>query len=191
MRVPPFKARSGTLSFTKYTIHKDYDPVKGYYGDKSYFPFKYLTKQRKYDTFTFVVPLYIFAEKRKKSMAPRNTQPLSLEKELLQSAGFVRITGLQIHSLNGESSRIEKETDITRLGKYDQNNGKVVIVTEHGDIWIGAFQGLDRDQDRQMSVTIREFAPNGKGAFVPLSNGEICSTHDLLIRAGNPNATLR
>lgn len=107
------------------------------------------------------------------------------ERNLLTDAGFVHVTGLRYWHPDGVSHEdhfIGKNLRSEELGKYDHNNSMNVIVTIGGEVWIKAGACPDDRSD-----VILAMAPNGCGAFVPLSNGEQVSHHDLLMRISDPN----
>ncbi len=113
------------------------------------------------------------------------TQTTPQERRLLADAGFVHVTGLRYWHPDGASHEdhfIGKNLRSEELGKYDHNNSMNVIVTTGGEVWIKA--GACPEDRSEVIVTM---APNGCGAFVPLSNGEQISHYDLLMRTNNPN----
>ena len=95
----------------------------------------------------------------------------------LAVAGFVHITGMKVQrSLKDQESEVEAR--VRDLGRYDMNNGKTVLVTVDGQVWLG--RGLLPEE------LIDELCPNGKGANVPCSNGESLEFNNLLYRMAYP-----
>ena len=110
--------------------------------------------------------------------------PTNLQtRKILRDAGFVHVTGLATYNHSTDDFYIigEKLTE-EELGRCDSNNGLTVLVTEGGEVWLKA--GPPASWDSQVIV---ELAPNGRGAFVPLSNGEQVSPYDLLHRINDPS----
>lgn len=64
------------------------------------------------------------------------------------------------------------------LGHCDYNNGKTVIVTGDGEVWLAV--GGARGSDVRCKYALVQ------GAFVPCSNGEEVPMHLLLERVANP-----
>lgn len=95
----------------------------------------------------------------------------------LQAARFVHVTGLpnSNYEPNGDG-HVTIQAHRAHLGHHDYNNGKTVVITEDGEIWLRAGSG---------SVDSR-WCPNGVGAYVPCSNGEEVPTHLLLERVLDP-----
>lgn len=104
------------------------------------------------------------------------------ERAILAKAGFVHVTGLRCYRGQDEEYFIGANVRPEELGHWEHNNSMNVIVTTGGEVWIMA--GTYPDQG---SEVISDLAPNGRGAFVPLSNGEQISHHDLLRRVRDPN----
>lgn len=109
-------------------------------------------------------------------------------RNILHKAGFVHVTGLRyfrpLDPHDMEDHFIGDQLHHDELGRWDSNNGLTVLVTEGGEVW------LKSGSISEGSQVISELAPNGRGAFVPLSNGEHISHHDLLHRMTNPNYQL-
>jgi hypothetical protein len=97
----------------------------------------------------------------------------------LQSLGFVHVTGLRAWgpSPNAEPYKIQACRD--QLGCWNYNNGKLVLITKDGEVWLGA--GMD-----PCDLALLDIVPNGKKGFVPCSNGEQLATHAILRRVTNP-----
>ncbi|MCD4760980.1 hypothetical protein K8R42_03720 [bacterium] len=102
------------------------------------------------------------------------------QREELKQRGFVHVTGLRYYpssiSGNTESHRIGEELRSNEHGCTAANNGLTVAVTIGGEIWLAA---------GHTSVP-NEVCLGKSGAFVPLSNGETISHHDLLMRMQDP-----
>jgi len=110
---------------------------------------------------------------------PTSTQ----QRRILAEAGFIHVTGLRCyHHSSDYEYYIGENVKSEELGCWEQNNGMNVIVTRGGEVWIMA----GPCPDEQSSVIV-ETAPNGRGAFVPLSNGEQISHYELLRRVRDPN----
>ena len=98
----------------------------------------------------------------------------------LASLGFVHVTGLKVHGpMKGQEKEIEAMTK-ELVGRWDTNNGKVVLVTLDGQVWLG--KGLLPNE------LVAELCPNGQGAFVPCSNGETIWLNEILDRLAYPYA---
>jgi hypothetical protein len=99
---------------------------------------------------------------------------------LLQQLGLVHVTGLRSWNVNG-SNPDPIQAHKAHLGCWDYNNGKLVVVTVDGEVWLGVAIANFR-----CCPSHREICPHGQGAFVPCSNGEELSTHSLLRRLASP-----
>lgn len=64
------------------------------------------------------------------------------------------------------------------LGHCDYNNGKFVVVTPDGEVWLGTGAAAKTD--------VHEKYVSGRGAHVPCSNGESIEMHLLLERVADP-----
>lgn len=104
------------------------------------------------------------------------------QREKLAIAGFVHVTGLTAFGLGEEKSVIGENLPARSLGKFDSNNGKVVVVTIGGEVWLGSTM-----QNPHRAKLVIEFCPNGRGAHVPCSNGEQLGMNDVLNRLANPD----
>ena len=102
---------------------------------------------------------------------------LARAKELM-STGLVHVTGLPVTRGDEECGPIQ--TRRNELAHHDANNGKVVLITEDGEVWIGV--GSDAQHEMCLKYA-REM-----GAFVPCSNGEQIETHLILARIADPYA---
>lgn len=105
-------------------------------------------------------------------------------RETLAKAGFVHITGLTEHHILGAEAVIGNDLPARELGKWDQNNGKMVIITEGGEVWLAVASGSLPEN------FLRTVCPNGRGAYVPCSNGETIDFNTLLSRIANPEYIL-
>lgn len=109
------------------------------------------------------------------------------DREALRSNGFVHVLGLRAHhSVDRHRTRddyvIGAKLSADEVGKWDTNNGKIVLITTGGEVWLRATIG---SLDIILGLCKR-LCPKGKGAFVPLSSGEEVSNHNLLKRVVNP-----
>lgn len=109
-------------------------------------------------------------------------------RQQLRDAGFVHVTGLPVYDWQTKelAYHIGERLSEDQLGKWDQNNSLIVLVTTGGEVWLRAAN----NDFESIRAVVEDFAPNGKGAFVPLSNGEKVSTFQLLQRMANPNSGL-
>ncbi len=107
------------------------------------------------------------------------------ERKMLRSAGFIHVTGLIARTPNmDESYVIGERLTPTDHGRWDQNNSKIVLVTPGGEVWLTAASAED---PAEVEACKKRFAPNGQGAFVPLSNGEQVEQFHLFCRVADPN----
>ena len=97
--------------------------------------------------------------------------------EELRGWGFVHVTGLPTWNLFGRPNYVIQAHQ-SELGCWSHNNGKVVVVTPDGEVWLGIWGGH--------SCPLSKFCPNGIGAFVPCSNGEQIPMLLLLTRVKDP-----
>jgi len=104
----------------------------------------------------------------------KNSKNSEEMREHLRRLGFVRVDGLTEIGFRGE--RLIAAED-RWLGRYDDNNGRTVVVTPKGEIWLA--DGV--------IVPKEILVPNGKGAYVPCSNGEKIAFGDLLARVADPD----
>lgn len=107
-------------------------------------------------------------------------------RDVLQRAGFVHITGLPYYDrwLKDENGCPVAGTIQARrceLGRWDQNNGKTVVVNQLGEVWLTAgFFGL------ALTELSSELGLVGTGAFVPCSNTDEIDMDCLLHRVADP-----
>ena len=96
--------------------------------------------------------------------------------------GFVRVDGMPVPELR---HRIDDRMYAAHheLGRHGYNNGKIVIVTPGGEVWLAVLHG---DHHRYQEL-YDELCPNGKGALVPLSEGEQVDSDHLLQRLSDPD----
>lgn len=124
----------------------------------------------------------------------------------LQAAGFVHVTGLPcinrpemscyLHAcgatealarrglVDDDAKPVRPKAEIIVphlrwLGRSDYNNGKAVIYTEDGEVWLGTGKALN-------SGLHHVCCPKGSGAYVPCSNGEEIAMHLLMERVADP-----
>jgi len=104
--------------------------------------------------------------------------------EALRKAGLVHITGLPVchpgdTGQHGDAEHLI-QASFDQLGQGGVNNGKVVLITPGGEVWLGVYKA------KTYSAT-REYATVGNGsAFVPCSNGETIYPTYLLERIADP-----
>ena len=98
----------------------------------------------------------------------------------LVDLGFVNVTGLPTQSMPNEPGE-PIQAQRSQLGKHDYNNGKMVVVTEDGEVWL---RGGHLDPS-----LLGDICPKGNGAFVPCTNGESINGSYLLERVANPFCT--
>lgn len=100
----------------------------------------------------------------------------------LRKHGFVHVTGLMMYDGHGNSTRRIQPVR-RQLGKHDDNNGKMVLITEDGEVWLRTSAG---PYSLELSEVVELYAPNGRGACVYCSNGENLTTGDILDRVEDP-----
>lgn len=96
-------------------------------------------------------------------------------REMLREYGFVRVDGLRTGP-----EMVDEDTIVAKGqgGKWDYNNSICAVLTEHMELWIrsGGF-----------NPSLQLVAPNGRGLWVPCSNGDWPSAYQLLARVANPD----
>lgn len=108
------------------------------------------------------------------------------EREKLRQLGFVRVDGLNAYgNAVGEEGYVIKTT-AGHEGRHDYNNGVIVLNAVGGEVWIG-IQNADSNRDGQILAILTVLCPNGRGAFVPCSNGEAVAMSHLLDRFADPD----
>ncbi|MFH1364352.1 MAG: hypothetical protein ABIH52_01720 [Candidatus Aenigmatarchaeota archaeon] len=111
------------------------------------------------------------------------TKTTDEEREILRRHGFVHVTGLQAFDHGSENQYVIGENlQEKELGRWDKNNGVVVLNTLGGEVWVSRI--IDRPFD-ELNEVFDRLAPNGKGAFVPLSNGEHLNQYDIFLRVAD------
>lgn len=114
------------------------------------------------------------------------------EREDLRKAGFVHLTGLRTSGWDVVCGRehtkyiIGEKLGEKELGKWDYNNGVYVVVTTGGEVWVAIPPSDQPEIHSRLQDVARAHAPNGKGAFVPLSNGEMINAVFLFRRVADP-----
>ena len=105
-------------------------------------------------------------------------------REMLRENGFVRVDGLRASGPGDEEEHVIGDhlnldtLPENQLGLWDYNNGVYAVLTTHRELWIRVAGAQD--------LKILEFlAPNGKGLWVPCSNGDWPSAYSLLARVAN------
>jgi hypothetical protein len=100
--------------------------------------------------------------------------------EEFRKAGFVHVTGLPVighlDDLRGREWCIQARS--CQLGRTDCNNGKIVVVTPDGEVWLASSTNNTLD-------FANAFNTEG-GAFVPCSNGESVHMNFILERIADP-----
>jgi len=88
----------------------------------------------------------------------------------LRRLGFVHVSGLETTTMFGSTQKKETiEANQMNCGKWEVNHGMAVIVTVDGQVWCAAIR---RDTYQAVETLAKKLCPNGRGVFVPLSNGE-------------------
>ena len=95
--------------------------------------------------------------------------------------GLIHVTGLIAYRPCGDGEGYEIQARRGQLGKWGGNNGVVVLVTGDGEVWLASGSAFEKVRGK---ATIN--CPNGFGAYVPCSNGEVISMHDLMARVADP-----
>lgn len=113
--------------------------------------------------------------------------PTSEERrKALTDAGFVHVTGLSTYTHAWKREYVIGEKLTTEdVGKWDSHNGMMVLITNGGEVWLRAAPNSEK-----IRGVLKAFAPNGQGAFVPLSNGEVIEAHEILTRIVDPYSGL-
>jgi hypothetical protein len=109
------------------------------------------------------------------------------ERTELAKAGFVHVTGLTARRVVGSGSGsprnyeyiIGENLNPDHYGRYDYNNGMVVIVTTGGEIWLAAM--TDKNEKTLFKIASK-LCPEGKGTGVPCSNWECFRHRHLSVR---------
>jgi hypothetical protein len=104
-----------------------------------------------------------------------SAEKIARAKELV-AAGFVHVTGLPTYNFGRPQYVIQATMD--QLARFDYNNGKGVIVTVDGEVWLAV--------GSQLSTDVTNKYAGRSGAIVPCSNGEEVPMHLLLERVANP-----
>lgn len=113
------------------------------------------------------------------------TSTTQAQRAALAVAGFVHVTGLTAWGpMEGSKSEVKVE-NVTDLGRFQSNNGKLVMVTIGGEIWLA--MSIEKPYFFAQSELGRELCPRGQGAFVPCSNGEYLHFTDMLARLADPD----
>ena len=108
------------------------------------------------------------------------------DRKRLRDNGFVHITGLGVYERPGGTCanyNVGEKLTNQDLGKWNRNNGRMVIVTIGGEIWLSG----EPTNLPQLIPLLRELCPNGQGGFVPCSNGEEIATFLFLQRSQDPD----
>ena len=106
--------------------------------------------------------------------------------KMLREVGFLHATGLVARRLpDGESYTIGEDLRQRELGRWDQNNGVIAVVTPGGEVWLAPYRANLKHNECLASVA-QSIAVKGKGVFVPCSNGEQLDWHDVIVRMAFP-----
>ncbi|MCX6766561.1 MAG: hypothetical protein NT170_02160 [Candidatus Moranbacteria bacterium] len=96
----------------------------------------------------------------------------------LMAAGFIRVDGLTPRGDDWRKTDGVINSEAEQLGRYDSNNGRLVIVTEGGEVWLSLANynlrlppDLEQLRTKALDELYREFCPRGKGVRVPCSEG--------------------
>jgi len=111
-------------------------------------------------------------------------------RNLMRMNGFVHVTGLGTKTRSGENEYTIGEHSNMKCGYWDRNNCKLVVVTKEGEVWLRSTVSPEREgiiETAPLQGLINMAAPNGQGAFVPLSNGEEVDFHLFLARIADPD----
>lgn len=102
--------------------------------------------------------------------------------ENLRKAGFVHITGLPVSHPGDTGQSGDREhiiqTSRQSLSRADANNGKVVVITIDGEVWLA----INCENTRNTAIRFAKC----EGAFVPCSNGETIHMSWILERLVDP-----
>lgn len=117
----------------------------------------------------------------------------SEQRARLRDAGFVRVDGLQV-SRQSQNRRgkivLTVEPREGDLGYWDKRSNLIAVYTSGGEIWL-AMNTIEPTEDKERAVKIdelrSELCPNGRGVFVPGSNGDKFSWREILRRTVNPD----
>lgn len=104
------------------------------------------------------------------------TPTTSEVRSALRRHGFIHVTGLEMVGIDQRRSYIEPEAK--HFGRWDHNNGRLVVYTIGGECWL-RYGGKISDAVQEI---VRDLCPNGEGAFVPCSNGEQLFSGEWLTR---------
>lgn len=104
------------------------------------------------------------------------------QREVLQRLGFVHVTGLVETDLRGRESVIGDNLPARWIGRWDHNNGRQCVTTLGGEVWIRT-----ASKTGMTSEEITDLCPNGKGCYVPCSNGEGLAFNDIMRRLVEPD----
>ena len=104
----------------------------------------------------------------------------------LAATGFVRVDGLRMFREGFPEEGVKIELSLRHLGHWEHNNGMTVIVSEAGEVWL-AVGSATQERSKKMEQLVGELCPNGRGAFVPCSNGEELRPSDILERMADPD----
>ena len=137
------------------------------------------------------------AESRTPASRKRTT---AFERELLKTAGFFHATGLPLKNVRGREYTIGEFLPDTWRGSWHHHNGRTVIVTVGGEVWLSLGDHLPRPDMTQIQsplpAVIYKLCPNLRQPelesrnfelFVPLAYGEHINPEAVAERIKNPD----
>lgn len=105
------------------------------------------------------------------------------ERQLLRDFGFIHVTGLKVYPDCIRDGYHMGEINPVRLGTWNYNNGKFVIVTRGGEVWLADGAVTQRD----LQDLLDRLCPAEPAGPVPCSNGEKIDSDDLIARLTDPD----
>jgi hypothetical protein len=94
-----------------------------------------------------------------------SAQNVGLDAELRQ-LGAIHVTGLTVYDLvQDEDDQVQ--SSIKSLGFWDTNGKDTVIILLGGEVWL-----LSGEPDGAVARILSKACPNGKGAYIPGSDGK-------------------
>lgn len=110
------------------------------------------------------------------------------QREMLAKAGFVHVTGLWAVGPRGGKFRIGDYRHPKILGKYGIANGKIVIVTPGGEVWLAVAGREGQQPDEAQADCMQVFCgEGGSGAWVPGAQGETIDPDQFAKRRLDPS----
>ncbi len=124
----------------------------------------------------------------------------SFERQLLKLAGFFHATGLPLKNVRGREYTIGEFLPETWRGSWHHHNGRTVIVTMGGEVWLSLgehmscpdmtqIQGLLPAAIYKLCPRLRqpELGSRNFELFVPLAYGEHINPEAVVERMKNPD----